>query len=480
MSKSKEETAQYSKKTHVSYGIGGFLDNFFIAAFTVRVFNFYENEIVPTLVSTEEAKALGILLVGVAFMIFGFWNMINDPFIGYLSDKRYNFIKKWGRRFPWYAIGALSYSWVYLLIFIGPFNGIWGMFFWLLITICLFELSFTLWQANYLALFPEKFRSQKERTTVGLWTTIWGVIGIALGVLIPPLIIEYGNIGTYVITALLLAIVGFAMSILSLPGMKEDEQLIARELNMLEKQEQREQKSFFEVLKIALKNKNFVAYVITYFGHQVITVFMLGSLVYWNQYIIGSADSDLETIISAGFLFAVLGSAPIWAKVGEKVGNRKAYMYGTLMTTIFFIPMFFISDLLFTTIFIALIGIGIGAIWVLMYPGFSDVIDDIVVQTGEKQEGTLTGIRTFFGRAPIILQGALFSLIHIATGYKAGAAPGTNSQTALAEFGIRLHMVLIPMLFYFIGFLVMWKMYSLTMEKVRENKKQLEAPLIGG
>ncbi|MFO8019204.1 MAG: hypothetical protein R6U96_11250 [Promethearchaeia archaeon] len=58
------------------------------------------------------------------------------------------------------------------------------------------------------------------------------------------------------------------------------------------------------------------------------------------------------------------------------------------------------------------------------------------------------------------------------------STPGQSSQTVLAEFGIRMHMVLIPMLFYFIAFLAMWKMYSLTLEKVRENKEKLKAPLI--
>lgn len=436
--------------------------------------NFYEDEIVSNFATAAE---LGIVLVGLAFVIYGIWNMINDPIIGYLSDKRYSFIKKWGRRFPWYLVGALSYAWMYLLIFLVPFNDVWGMFLWLLITISAFELCFTLWQANYLALYPDKFQMQEERTSVGLWTTIWGVIGIALGVLVPPMIIEYGQPSTYLIAAVVVSIIGFISALLSLPGVKEDEELIQRELKLLDQAEKREDKaSFLELLLISLKNKNFVAYIITYFGHQVITVFMLGSLVYWMKYIIGTGNTDLEIVISAGFLLAVLISAPVWEKIGNKVGNRKAYMYGTLLTTIIFIPFIFVSSLPGTVIMIALVGVGIGAIWVLMYPGFSDVIDDIVVKTGEKKEGMFTGIRTFFGRAPIILQGALFSVVHLATGYVPGAPIG--GQTPLAQIGIRLHMVIIPMIFYFIGFLLMWKVYDLDMDAVADNKKMLQEKIL--
>jgi glycoside/pentoside/hexuronide:cation symporter, GPH family len=464
---------EYSRKTRISYGIGGFLDNFFIGAFTVRVTDFYENVILEQ-IAIGEAIALGTLLIGAAFIIYGIWNMFNDPLVGYFSDKRYSFIKKWGRRYPWYLVGALSYAWAYLLIFIVPFNNVFGMFIWLLITLNIFEFTFTLWQANYLALFPEKFRSQKERTNVGLWTTIWGVIGIALGVLLPPLIIgEYGNVQGYLLAAIVVSMIGFIMALLSLHGVKEDEQLIERELKLLEEQEAKEDLSFFQVLRLGLRDKNFMAYVITYFGHQVLTVFMLGSLAYWIKFVIGSSDTDMETIISAGFLLAVLVSAPIWAKIGEKVGNRKAFIYGTIATTILLIPMIFISDLIFTTLSIALVGIGIGAIWVLMYPCFSDVVDNIVVETGVKREGALTGVRTFFGRAPIILWGVSVPLIHLLTGYFPTTQAGTGVQTPLAVFGIRLHMAVIPMIFYFIGFLMMWKVYSLDQKSCDENKEIL-------
>lgn len=476
MSKTGNETIkdfEYSRATRISYGIGGFLDNFFIGAFTVRVTDFYENVILEQ-IAIGEAIALGTLLIGAAFIIYGIWNMFNDPLVGYFSDKRYNFISKWGRRYPWYLIGALSYAWAYLLIFIVPFNNVIGMFIWLLITLNVFEFTFTLWQANYLALFPDKFRSQKERTNVGLWTTIWGVIGIALGVLLPPLIIgDYANIGNYLIAAVVVSVIGFVMALFSLYGVKEDEDLIERELKLLEEQEAREELSFFQVLKLGVKDKNFMAYVMTYFGHQVLTVFMLGSLAYWIKFVIGSSDTDMETIISAGFLVAVLVSAPLWAKIGDKVGNRKAFIYGTVATSILLIPMIFISDLIFTTISIALVGVGIGAIWVLMYPCFSDVIDNIVVETGVKREGALTGVRTFFGRAPIILWGIAVPLIHLLTGYVPTTSAGKDVQTPLAIFGIRLHMAIIPLIFYFIGFLLMYFVYDLDQRSCNENKEKL-------
>ena len=459
------QEVKYSKKVHWSYGIGGFLDNFMIAAFTVRIIDFYENELL-----------LSIFWIGIAFGIYGFWNMINDPLLGFLSDRKTRFTKKWGRRYPFYLIGALTYAWIYLFVFTVPFTDEIGMFTWLLITICIFEGLFSLWQINYLSLFPDKFRSSTERTKVGVTNTVWGLIGIVLGVALPPMLITYGDIQSYVIAAIAVTIICFVLAIFSLYGMKEDQELIDRQLRILEQQV--EKVSFWKTLKHAMKNKNFVAYVLTYMSHQVMTVMLLASLPYWNKYIIGSSDPEIETVLAAGFLIAVLISIPIWSYIGRTYGNKKAFMIGTLLTTFLFIPMFFIDDLLLSTIFIGLIGVGIGAIWVLMYPCFSDVIDDIVIETEKRQEGSYTGIRTFFGRFPIIILALAFAIVHPLTGYNAGAPPGKMSQTLSAQFGIRFLMVGLPMIFYFIGFLLMWKVYTLDKVCVAQNKELLQKKLL--
>jgi GPH family glycoside/pentoside/hexuronide:cation symporter len=346
------------------------------------------------------------------------------------------------------------------------------MFFWLLFSICIFEALFTLWHINYLSLFPDKFRSSTERTKVGVTNTVWGLIGIVLGVTIPPILITYGDVQSYIIAAVIVTIICFILALFSFHGMKEDKELIDRQLRILE--EVKEKISFWKTLNYAMKNKNFIAYAIAYMGHQVMAMMMLASLPYWNKYIIGSSDPEIETVLAAGFLIAVLISVPLWSYIGRKYGNKKAFMMGTLLSTFLFIPMFFISDLILSTIFIALIGIGIGAIWVLMYPCFSDVIDDIVIQTEKRQEGAYTGLRTFFGRFPIVFQAIAFAIVHPLTGYRAGAPPGPTSQTLLAQFGIRLLMVGIPMVFYFLGFILIWKVYNLDKETVLKNTEFLK------
>jgi len=187
---------KYSSKIHLSYGLGGFIVNFITAALIVRTIYFYENELY-----------LSITLIGVAFFIFGAWNMVNDPLLGFLCDRKTRLTERWGRRFPWFIIGAFIYSCTYLLIFIVPFKDQMGMFFWLLITLILYELFYSLWQINWLSIYPDKFRSQKERTKVSSLGALAALLGVALGIILPPLFIKYGNIDSYILAAFILMII---------------------------------------------------------------------------------------------------------------------------------------------------------------------------------------------------------------------------------------------------------------------------------
>ncbi|MFX0042838.1 MAG: MFS transporter [Candidatus Hodarchaeota archaeon] len=445
----------YSTAIHTSYGMGGFLDNFLTAAFTIRVIGFYEDEIL-----------LPIILIGVAYILYGIWNMFNDPITGYLSDRKTRFITRWGRRYPWFVIAFAPYTLFYLLIFTVPSSDTIIAFFWLLFTICMFDLFYSLWMTNWLALFPDKFRSIEERTKVGGFSTLLGQVGLTFGMLIPPIFIDYGNIGSYAISGVVVLVIGLISGFLMIPGMREDKQLRERAIKTID--DEKESESFFKVLKFAIRQKNFVAYVFVYLAQMMLFMLVLGSVQYWVRYILKEKEL-IEMVISAAFLVGSVISVPIWVYLGRKLGNRKVYMYGSISPAIVFISFFFISNVIGTIIGTVLLGITIGAIWTLMYPTFSDVIDEIVVKTGTRQEGIYTGIRTFFGRASNILGAIVFATVHMVTKY----TPGEIDQSGFALFGIRAIMALVPMIFYFISFLLMWKVYDLKPDKVQVIKEEL-------
>ncbi|MFX1322432.1 MAG: MFS transporter [Promethearchaeota archaeon] len=449
------KTESYSTAIHTSYGMGGFLDNFLTAAFTIRVIGFYEDEIL-----------LPIIFIGVAYILYGIWNMFNDPITGYLSDRKTRFTSRWGRRYPWFIVSFIPYTVFYLLIFTVPGSNDIIVFFWLLFTICMFDLFYSLWMTNWLALFPDKFRSIKERTKVGGLSTLLGQIGLTFGMLIPPIFIDYGNKESYAISGLVVLIIGLISGFLMIPGMHEDKELRERAVKSINGE--KESESFFQVLKFAIKQKNFVVYVFVYLAQMMVFMLVLGSVQYWVRYILNEGE-EIEMVISAAFLVGSVVSVPLWVFLGRKLGNRKVYLYGSISPAITFISFFFISDIIGTIIGTALLGVTIGAIWTLMYPAFSDIIDEIVVKTGKRKEGIYTGIRTFFGRSSNIIGAIVFATIHTITKYN----PGGIDQSDLALFGIRVIMALVPMIFYFISFLLLWKVYDLKPDKVERIKEEL-------
>jgi len=461
MSDLKKQPKKTSLK-HVSFAIAGLLDQFYISSFTVRIIYFYENELF-----------LSIVYIGIAFLIYGFWNMINDPLLGWLSDKKTRFTERWGRRFPWFLVGAILTNFVYFFLYAVPFadpqsNQI-AVFIWLIVILVLFELCYSLWQVNWLALYPDLLRTQKERTKVGALNTIFAQIGTILGIFITPLFIVYGDPSTYVVAAFVVCIIGFIIVLLLIPGMKEDDELIQRELHHIEELKE-EKESYWQVLKATTKQKNFMAYIFMYMFYYTVPLLLMSSLPFWTIYILKSDNPTMETLVAASFLIGAFVGVPIWLKFGRKYGNRKAYIYGSFLSVLAFIPLLFVTDLVLSMILLFIIGACYASIWTLLYPGFSDVIDEVVVATGKRKEGAYTGVRTFIGRLAFVIQALAFAIVHQVTRFK----PGAETQEPLALLGIRFIMIGIPIFCMVMCFILIFFFYDLTKEKVKSNKEALK------
>ena len=145
----------HSKLNMVSYGFGTFLNEFIMMAFFAFSFFYYESEI-----------GLNVWLVGFGYIIFAIWNAINDPLIGYLTDRPFKFTKKWGRRFPWIIMGGIPWVLSYVLIFtppnVDPVDGQWILFGWLVMSMCLYDTFASIFWVNYASLFPISFDPLKK------------------------------------------------------------------------------------------------------------------------------------------------------------------------------------------------------------------------------------------------------------------------------------------------------------------------------
>jgi len=323
---------------------------------------------------------------------------------------------------------------------------------------------------SYQSIYPDKFRSQKERTKVGGVQILLSLFGLTLGTILPTFIITTGtpgtNIESYVMVGAIVTITCIIICLLMIYGMRENRQMIDRtflidDINM-------PKENYFIKLKHALKQKNYISYLFAYLAQTTVMVLMLASIPYWVQYVM-RIDPFYEMVILMAFLLASVISAPFWIYIARKFGNRIGYMCGTGGTATFLILTFFIWEFPLVIFGFLLIGFSMGATWSLIYATFSDVIDEIVIKTGKREEGIYYGFRTFIGRFSIVVQALTFGIIHTLTNFD----PTASSQSIQAQWGINIGMFTVPALFYLIGFLFMWRIYDLKPSKVLLNKQKL-------
>jgi len=458
----KEEiVVTHSKKIMISYNFGSLSREFIAMAFNILVFFYYEAEI-----------GLNVWLIGLGLVIFAVYNAINDPLIGYLTNRPFKFTKKWGRRMPWLLLGGIPLGFCYFLVFtppsVDPKAGAWILFGWLVFTTCLFDTFHSIFFVSYQALFPDKFRSLKERRTVTGFQVILGAIGVALGSILPPLLITFGNLESYIFQGFVVFILGLIIIIFAIPGWREDPEMIDRYLATAHEKVERE--SFLKTLKLAFKQKSFVAYMVLYTFYWVMINCMQASLVFVVRFSL-KMPAGATAPIMAGFLVGAIISTPIWVKLAQKTNdNRKIMLISSFLMGISVLPLVFFRDYLLIIITVFIWGIALGGFWAMIFPVFSDVIDEAVVLHEKREEGIYIGIQQFFGRLGLIIAVMSITIIHSLTGF----VEGSETQTPLAVWGIHIHTGLVPAVAILIGALVFWKMYDLKPDKISENQLKIK------
>lgn len=453
---------RHSKKIMASYSSGFFINEFIQGVLIFLLFFYYEVEI-----------GLVAWMTGLGLIIYALWDAFNDPLLGYLSDRPFRFTKKWGRRFPWIIVGFIPMLISFLLIFTPPNVDAqeqpWIIFGWLVFTLCLFDTCETIFTANYFSLYPDKFRTNEERRKVSAMSIYIGFIGVVFAALIPPMIIVFGNLGTYAMMAWICVVINFFILFLMIPGVRDDKETVATYITSYEK---KEKEPFFKTLKAASKHKSLVAFLIFYMLYLNLTNMVQASFFYWIKFIIRGDVSDIFFVMLM-FLFGAMAGIPLFWYYNKKTGdNRKTMIYAgiaLMILTVFFTVITDLSTLLILTFIWAM---ALGGFWTFYYVVFSDVIDESIAETGVRREGFYHGIRRFFGNLAKVITAFYFAAVHELTGFNEVA----EVQTPVANTGILLLMGIIPAITMGIGFIVFWKYFDITPEKskmIREKLSQL-------
>jgi GPH family glycoside/pentoside/hexuronide:cation symporter len=440
-------STRFSKGQKWSFSLGNGVEWFVNAAFNLWVFTFY-----------FAAVGLDVNLIRTAFIIWTIYNAINDPLIGYLSDKTNS---RWGRRRIYIMVGVIPVLVLEILIWLPPLSGEMAQFFYLLIMLLLYDTAYTLIALPTDSLFPELYTTVEERTQVNTMRQILAAVGLILAALIPGIFIgDQSTVDGYLMNGIVTTIiVGVAMVIFLKWGAVEREEF---------KLDYQQGFSYFQSLKHTFKNKGFVLYIVMFFMYEFILL-LLGTIVPLFAVEVLGTSSAIETSLLMGALYIVgIGSMFLWKKVDVKLGGKVGYGLSMIVYVIASIPMLFISSYLPALITAMGMGIGFGGMLYFIWYIVADCIDDDELKTGVRREGSFFGIANFFMRLSMVLSITTISLVFTETGWE----EYTPNPGVVVETGLRFLFVVVPAIALGLSLVCLY-FYPFTKTKVLEMKEKL-------
>jgi GPH family glycoside/pentoside/hexuronide:cation symporter len=451
-------------KKKILFGLNAFPDQLTYQAFTIYVFTFYFSVIKLTMFE-----------MWIGFILWGVWNMFNDPLLGALSERTKQ-KGKLGKRKFYLIISFIPLSLMMIFLFTTPLN---IKLFYFIFIIFLFEFFYTMFSVNTNAVFPEMFPTEKERASTNVFIKAFTMIAVITASLVPTIIIsplvpltesaeEAASIQSMYITAgIILCCITLAMAILFIFFAVEEKE---------EKKDDFEKRpNFIESLKITFSNKTFMKFtfgnmLIWYCFNILLTVFPLYA-VFILDIKAGSLQIGITLMIG---LLAAAALMPLQAKLRKKLGTRKALMVGLAIWIVTLFPLTLltndlISKMVLIFVFVAM-GIGLSAALFYIDIIHGDIIDQDALKFGVKRAGSYYGVNAFIHRFSTILAITTIAIVFSGTGWST-YEPLTNDPE-LIKMGLRILIFVFPSL-ALVGAILLFKSYDLHGEKLEKMREEL-------
>lgn len=395
--------------------------------------------------------------IGQMMAIWSIWNAINDPLLGYLSDRTRT---RWGRRIPYIALGWLPLGLTFYLLWAPPpamrESVATSLVWYFLFTICAYDFFFTMTVLNWTALFPEMFPQLEERAAVSAMRQGWALVGLALGMALGSTVAElFGWDGMGLIFAV---ITGLAL-LASLWGARENPRF--GETQAL---------SLVPALRQTLGNVSFLTFAMVSFSVQLALAVIQAAIPFYTKYVLGLSPFG-NTLVLASTFVVMAATLPVWVRRTNAVGPRRAMVEGVVLFLVALSGFWWARDLTSAMVAGGLVGIGVSAVVLLLDVLIADVIDEDHLHTGRRREGMYFGMHALILRLNGIAQAAILAFVLTRSGYSAELA----NQPESALIGLRLLVTGIPALILAVTLLFLWlyPLHGTRLSRIRERVQQL-------
>jgi glycoside/pentoside/hexuronide:cation symporter, GPH family len=389
---------------------------------------------------------------------------INDPLVGYISDRTRS---RWGRRRPFLLFGFLPYAILFAMLWWRPpfESQVWLAVYYGAIY-ALYDTAATILYMPYYALTPELTQNYDERTSLTSYRMAFSLFGTMIAFTVPLAVIgslRPDSAGRILAVAAVLGIFSALPQLLVFFGTREKPEY----MHMAEPE-------LKASIKAAFRNKPFLIvmgiFLFTWMALEIIQSTLLFFLKYRMN-----LESQSDLVTATIFVTALL-MLPFWSWVSSRWDKRTAYITGMIYFCAVMVAIIFIEPRWGMPPFLAmavLAGIGISAVQVLPWAMIPDAVEWDELSTGERHEGMFYSLVTLFRKIAVSVVVPLALLVLQATGYVSNA----TVQPASAINGIRLLMGPIPavLLVVGIGFAFFYPLNRKNFAKIRAELAERKA-----
>lgn len=416
---------QISFKERLSFGLAGLGQNMVYNYTTAYIMVFY----------TDVVKLLPAA-VGTLMLVARVFDAINDPIMGTIIDKTHT---KKGKLIPYLRVIPVPMAVFTLLVFFVPDMSYTMRLVYAYVSFILWDLMYTVSDVPYWGLSVAITSDPNERLKLISLARILCNIGLAVSIVIPPLMISYfgGGSFAYFITAVVMALSGSLL--FSLVGLN------AKERTTLEKQET-------APIRILFKNKPLIMLQLSRFLQAFRMVIATAGL-YFAKY---NMNDEAAFSILGGLLIAAMILAMLITPMLKKVFSKKQlYNYSLLLGFISHLLMFILGfeNMMINYILLFVSGLSLGLNDVITYTLVGDCVDYCEYQTGIRTEGLSFSLHTFTTKLQSAFGLFWIGIILTQVGFVENAIQSSNSLNGIFSLislypAVASLLAIIPMLWF--------------------------------
>ncbi len=385
-----------------------------------------------------------------AMTILRIFDAVNDPIMGFLVD---NTRSRFGKFKPWIVIGGLVGGIFTILLFYDfGLNGA-GYVILFVIIFLLWDITYGANDIAYWSMLPSLSLDQKERERTGSFARICANIGIFTTVvaILPVTNALGGDKRAWQITVIAIVLITWAFLMFTVFGVKEDKSIVVKQ----------EPTSLKEMFKILFRNDQLlytaIAMALFMIGYSTTTAFG----VYFFKYAYG--NEGMYSVFAAILGITQLVALAVFPLFSKRYSRKSLYTFATILVIAGYLIFFFSPmNMLFIGTAGILLFIGQAFIQLLMLVFLTDTVEYGQWKLGRRNESITFSVQPFINKIGGAIANGIVGATLIISGIN--AAVTTDAVTETGIFIMKLAMLILPLLFIVIGYIIYYKKFKIDKE----------------